>query len=411
MPQIDVLFSNNSHHVAMLAPLVQTLATQSEYQVRVLSLCEFRGLVPPVEKFQMPGVTFRQIVPFRFRSPSAGGAQTGEVSRRRFRQLARQVSWQLLLQRPLRQSFNQPPDLLILPNDAAFPYNHIVAELQARHIPFLLLQEGIRFPLPNQAIQPEVYGGGGAAAIAAWGENSAAYFRQVGAPPERIHITGNPRFDFIRQTDWQAAATELRTRLPVGQTNLLLLSNPIDDQGFCTTAEKMELVRRFIIEIAPLFADPDFRLWIKLHGRESLAEFKAVTASFPFVAQMVVLQNEPLYPLFKLATAAIVLASTVGLEAMLFNLPLGVLEIPGTGFVFDYVSSGAAQGLMWAQPMLPQIQSLLTPSPDQVITARQYVQANLAAVGNATQQIVDLVGQLVERAAARLLPATLAQAK
>lgn len=411
MPQIDVLFSNNSHHVAMLAPVVHALASQPGYQVRVLSLCEFRGLASPAEKFQAPGIRFRQIVPFRFRSPSAGGTQTGEASKQRVRQMARQVSWQLLLQRPLRQSFNQPPDLLILPNDAAFPYNHIVNELHTRRIPFLLMLEGIRFPLPDQAMQPEVYGGGGAAALAAWGKNSAAYFRQVGVPAERIYVTGNPRFDFVRQTDWQAMAAQLTSQLPLGQTNLLFLSNPIDDQGFCTTAEKMALVHRFITEITPLFEEPDFRLLIKLHGRESLAEFKAVAASFPFAAQIVVLQNEPLYPLFQLATAAIVLASTVGLEALLFDLPLGVLEIPGTGFVFDYVSSGVAQGLAWAQPMLPQIQSLLTPSPDRVVAAREYVQANLAVVGNATQQVVDLVCQLVEAAGARPLAVAINQAK
>lgn len=395
MPQIDVLFSNNSHHVAMLAPVVHALVSQPGYRVRVLSLCEFRGLASPAEKFQAPGIRFRQIVPFRFRSPSAGGTQTGEASKQRVRQMARQVSWQLLLQRPLRQSFNQPPDLLILPNDAAFPYNHIVTELHTRRIPFLLMQEGIRFPLPDQGMQPEVYGGGGAAAIAAWGENSAAYFRQVGVPAERIYVTGNPRFDFVRQTEWQTMAAQLTSQLPLGQTNLLFLSNPIDDQGFCTTAEKMALVHCFITEITPLFENPEFRLLIKLHGRESLADFTGVCAPFPFAAQILILQNEPLYPLFKLADAAIVLASTVGLEALLFGLPLGVLEIPGTGFVFDYVSSDVAQGLTWTQPMAAQIHSLLTPQPERVIATEKYVYCNLASVGNATQQVVSLIKQLV----------------
>jgi hypothetical protein len=38
-------------------------------------------------------------------------------------------------------------------------------------------------------------------------------------------------------------------------------------------------------------------------------------------------------------------ASTAGLEALLFGLPLGVLPVPGHGYVFDYVRKDAAHGL------------------------------------------------------------------
>ncbi len=376
----------------MMQPVIARLKQQGHYQCRVISLCSFRGFPSPSDRFPLAddfiSIPDRQIRP----SPTAG-KQGGRASHR-LRGVAREVSWQLMLQRPLRHTLQTRPDLVVLPNDAAFPYDHIMKMLHGRDIPFLLMQEGIRFPLPTDK-EHDAYGRGGAAAIAAWGENSAAYFRQVGVPAERIYVTGNPRFDFVRQTEWQTMAAQLTSQLPLGQTNLLFLSNPIDDQGFCTTAEKMALVHCFITEITPLFENPEFRLLIKLHGRESLADFTGVCAPFPFAAQILILQNEPLYPLFKLADAAIVLASTVGLEALLFGLPLGVLEIPGTGFVFDYVSSDVAQGLTWTQPMAAQIHSLLTPQPERVIATEKYVYCNLASVGNATQQVVSLIKQLV----------------
>ncbi|NIY17466.1 MAG: hypothetical protein GWM98_22600, partial [Nitrospinaceae bacterium] len=66
--------------------------------------------------------------------------------------------------------------------------------------------------------------------------------------------------------------------------------------------------------------------------------------------RITVIGRGPLYPLFVLSKAAIVLASTVGLEALMMDVSLGVLEIPGSGFVYDYVEQGAAMGLTWKRP-------------------------------------------------------------
>lgn len=396
MARIDVLISNNRHHVSMMAPVVQQLVQDATYQVRILSLCEFRGMETPTAVWQMPGVTLHKLLPFRFRSPSAGGQQGGPGKPSFKRRLIRGLSWHTLLKRPLQTLFKSKPDLLLLPNDAAFPYDRIVTLLHKQKIPFLLVQEGIRFPLPHSQAGLGMYGGGGATAVAAWGQNSARYFEQAGVPTERIHLTGNPRFDTIRQQDWQQAAQELAPQLALGKKHLLFLSNPIDDLGFCSHSQKMDLIYRFIDELTPLFAQSGFRLWIKLHGRESLADFKLLVAGFPFAAQISVLQAEPLYPLFHLADAAVILASTVGLEALLFDLPLGVLEIPTVGFVFDYVSSGVALGLNWQRPLAQQISLLLNPAPTPPHLIQHYLQQQFAVQDQATQQIVDLVKSLIK---------------
>jgi hypothetical protein len=393
MPNIDFIISNPGHHAAMMQPVLARLKSQDGYYCRVLSLCEFRGFVSPVSQFEAAD-EFIAIPSRQIRSSSSTGKQSGSPFGRYLRQFARQLSWYLILARPFRQALTANPHLVLLPNDAAFPYDHIVRLLHERHLPFLLMQEGIRFPLPTDEGQ-DAYGSGGAVAIAAWGESSAAYFRAQGAPSETIHCTGNPRFDHILSTDWQSQAEELVAENGFGRTSLLFLSNPIDDQGFCTTAEKMALIDRFLSEIAPLFADPDFHLIIKLHPRESVPDFQATAATFPFHSQITVLGRAPLYPLFKLAQAAIVLASTAGLEALLFGLPLAVLEIPGVGFVHDYVSSGAALGLSWQRPLASQVNTLLDNDSANHQTATHYIQRNLAFRQGATDHVVSLISTLV----------------
>ncbi|MCL4263421.1 MAG: hypothetical protein KJ069_09405 [Anaerolineae bacterium] len=395
MSKIDFILSNPGHHAAMMQPVLERLKDKGGYQCRVLSLCEFRGFASPVEQFQMADA-FICIPSRQMRSSSASGKQSDSRHSRWLRQTVRQVSWYSLMQRPFRQALATPPHLVILPNDAAFPYNHIVRLLHQRHIPFMLLQEGIRFHLPHDE-EGEVYGSGGAAVIAAWGEGSATYFRAQGVPPHTIHCTGNPRFDKILNTDWQPQADQLKSQHGFGRTNLLLLSNPIDDQGFCTTAEKMALIHRFLSEIVLLFTDPDFHLIIKLHPRESVAAFQATADVFPFHSQITVLGPTLLYPLFKLAQAAIVLASTAGLEALLFDLPLAVLEIPGAGFVHDYVSSGAAVGLSWERPFGPQLNALLSQSSTNKEKSQQYLQHALVFRQNSTGQVVTLVEQFASK--------------
>jgi hypothetical protein len=340
----------------------------------------------------MERVSFIEVLPFKFRKSSVG-RQTGSASSIWLRWIARKISWHLLLKRRLQACFQTTPDLVVLANDAAFPYNHICQLFHWRRIPFLLVQEGIRFSIPA-TLDTETYGQGGATAIAAWGETSRAYFRNQGVPDCKIHLTGTPRFDAIPKTDWQAEADLIKARWKLGEKTLLFLSNPIDDQGFCTTREKLELVQRFIMGIASLFEDPDFHLLIKLHTRESAEAFQALITDLPFAERIKIFRAEPLYPLFERSRAAIVLASTAGLEALLFGLPLGVLEIPRIRFVHDYVSSGAAQGLTWDVPLAEQVRTLLEVRPGGRESAAAYVADNLATRHNATARVVKLIADL-----------------
>jgi len=391
MTRIDFVISNDGHHAWMFQPVVEALRRVSNtFDIRVISLCEFRGLNTPVELFNQEEVRIEKIMRTSFRRGSAG-SQNRNLGYTLLRRLARKAAWSLTLRKRLQTCFETRPDLVVLPNDAAFPYDRICRLLKDYAIPFILVQEGVRFPLPNA--EGDEYGRNGASAIAAWGENSSDFFLRQGVKREKIHLTGNPRFDSIWRTDWNGKAEELRRALDLdGARILALFTNPIDDQGFCTTRGKLDLVRTFVDRLEPLFDDPEFLLIIKLHGREEKDDYDEICSRSPHAGRIRVLQGGSTYSVFSVAAASIVFASSVGLEALLFGSPLGVLEIPGYGFVYDYVSSGAAVGIYSENNRIrDQIELLMKPDARREEQAKQYVRRNLVCLGAATERVTELV--------------------
>jgi hypothetical protein len=246
----------------------------------------------------------------------------------------------------------------------------------------------------DQGVQ--LQGRGGATAIAAFGESSAEFFRERGVIPDRIHLTGNPRFDQIRTSEVVQKSRQIRSELDLGERNLLFLSNPIEFFGHCSLEDKLHLVRRFVEEIAPLFADPEFRLIFKLHSHENPKDFYDAADVSEHIDRIIVASEYELYPLFCLSTAAVMFGTTAGLEALLFGVPLGVLEIPGVGFLHDYVSAGAADGLRWEESIPDQVIHLMERKGTIEPSVERYLDRTLAVREGATERI----GLLIESMAA-----------
>lgn len=377
MKRIDFVISNNRHHVATFEPVIERLREDGDIECRVLSLCEFRGQNSPDE---VAGIRPRKLTPAGLRRRFYGGAPVIKAGPSRLaggrESCAKRLAWSLLLGPQLRWLWStREPSLVVVPNDYVYPYNHIMALLHRLGIRSLLVQEGIRFPLPNA--EEDRWGTGGATAIAAWGESTAKLLAARGVDPKRIHLVGAPRFDSISTTDWKGEAAKLN--LPKASKRLLLVTNPIDHQGFCSTKEKVELVRRFITGALPVLKSKDAVLLVMIHSGERLADYRDLTESVDDQGRVHLIQALPLYPVLSAVDAVVILASTVGLEALLFNLPLGVLEVPGVGFAHDYVARGVASPLPANAP-IPQALAWLLDGDDSTIDTRsKYLKEHLAS--------------------------------
>src|SRR5688572_15092569 len=119
MPRLDFVISNNRHHTEMFLPVVKAPAAIQNYRCRIVSLCEFRGMISPVDKFRMERVTFTKVLPFRIRGSLSIGIRQGSMYSHATRKIARKTSWQLLLGPRLGSCFKVSSDLVVLANDAA----------------------------------------------------------------------------------------------------------------------------------------------------------------------------------------------------------------------------------------------------------------------------------------------------
>lgn len=390
---IALVLSNPKHHAEMMIPIARALSRRG-HRVRIVSLAELRGFATPA--WQLDDIEVVRAIPARLRKDPALGAGVGTDPGDRAGTLLRRTAQVAVLGAlgPRLAWLLRGARVVLIPNDVAYPYRELVAALKLLNIPYALLQEGIRFPLPNET-GGDRYGCSSATALCTWGEGSAEHFRRIGVSPDTIHVTGNPRFDELSVQEFRAQGQSMFDRAGITSAPLLYLSNPVDDQGFCSTEAKLELFRRFLeVSRSPL-ARRRIPLAVKLHPREDLASFQRI--AHELAAEVHFLGDAPLFPVLAAARAAVVLASTAGLEALAFGIPIGVMELPPHGFAFEYVAREAAVGIVHEE-IETGIEKLLerTISEDK---ERSFVERHLAGRGHAAQRIAELLVQLEERRA------------
>lgn len=358
---ISFIFSNPSHHLEMMAPVARELTRRGQ-RTQLVSLAELRGFRTPA----WPGAEellvhsnfglaqgklthdapMVRVMPALRSSPTvgaAGPASEGTSTKRRWLQA---LLWNGGLRLRMRQLLHGS-QVLVLPNDAVFPYQEIIAQASRHQIPWVVLQEGIRFPFPN-GYRGSKYGSSGAARLCVWGQGSAEHFLQQGIAPVALAVTGNPRFDQFSLEDWRTRGAALQATLGLASKPLALLTNPIELQGFCDLRRKYALVEELLQAAVPLCAARDIPIVIKNHLQEDAGYYQALVARVGAAhpgAVIKLITDAALFAVVAMARAAVVMASTAGLEALLLGVPLGVVELPPHGFAFEYVARGAAVGV------------------------------------------------------------------
>jgi hypothetical protein len=391
---IDFVIANPRHHLAMFRPVMEWLRERGDFPLRVLSFCELRGFRTPFEEIELAGAESCKCVSMTLSKSSRPTQVARDKVEGRSRRCLQWLIWYGLIRWPELEG-GQRSSLVILPNDAAFPYYRIVRRLRQDGVPFLLMQEGIRFEQPHRAAGRQ-YGQGGASAVAAWGSSSWRYFQRVGVPTDRIHLVGNPRLDELANRSWEEGARRAAREIGIGEKALLFVSNPIDNQGLCSTREKYDLFADFLRAAQPFFETSSYELIVKLHGGDSAPDFKAIIADEAPSNRVKIIFDMPIYPLIHLSRGVIVMASTAGLEAMLMDRPVGVLPVPGSGYTYDYVETGAASGLELNGRLVDQLGALVADDFASRQRRNAYVEDQIVNFGNATEAMGELVLQLVD---------------
>lgn len=297
------------------------------YDPFYISLCEMRRMRTPTDKLNEHGLEFFSQAAISEELKPSTGAKTLGSNQSPLRNLLRSIFWALKI-KPFVARAIKSADRILLMNDTAYPGDKIASLLNQKEIPFYLLQEGIRFPLPGEG--KSSYGSNGATKLFTWGDRSAKYFASVIQTKTQVEITGSPRFDsFIKEISGLSKDPDSKT--------LGVFTNPIDDQGFCTKAEKLSLFERFVDKAAPYLKEHGISLGVKCHPREDLSEYLNLANKHIDVRAL----DKDIKKAISQVDAGIIMASTVGLELLGAGKPIGQLEIPEYGWVFDYTDSAS----------------------------------------------------------------------
>jgi len=377
---IAFVFTNPGHHLEMMAPVVDELRRRRR-DVHLISLAELRGWDTPA------GIT--RAIPLRIRK-QAGKPDSGGLELREWHRAApmHELVWRFALGPRMRWLLRNA-SVVVIPNDIGFPYNKLIGERRRRGQRTVLVQEGIRFPLPAKYTGPH-YGTNGADLVCVWGEGSRVYFEGQGVPASTISITGSPRMDALDPAAWITRGEQLRAELGLTHPPLAYLSNPIETQHYGPKQLRLDCFERFLAAALPILRARELALVVKPHGGEDPAEYRAIADRSSEPARVHVLPTAPIFSVLSAARAAIVLSSTVGLEALLFGRAVGALEIPGHGYPFEYVSQGAAVPIAQAD-LAGGLTTLLDHPPD---LGARFVERHYYDRGRAFRHVADAIEQL-----------------
>lgn len=199
--------------------------------------------------------------------------------------------------------------------------------------------------------------------VAVFDAESAACIARLGVARDRIHITGNPRFDCYRDDPVARAAWRARLGVAHGASVVTFMSVPAAAGGvgqlesYLTLAEHARLLRA--VYAIPR-ADPHWVLVVKPHPEEPLPAHRHMVAS-QSGAHIRLVPHETAYQVLNAADLVITLHSTTGLEAIYLGKPLVTINLTGRSDNHSYAQRGAALGVTRAEDLIPALRRAMAP--------------------------------------------------
>jgi hypothetical protein len=331
------------------------------------------------------------------------------------------------------------PSVLVMPHDELAIDRLFISCADSKHIPTLHIQHGLSLPgerrealygphiysrikhlnmlLPRafmlmrldnltrrqlietgwlgikQAFRYKPMGHGGCSKMAVFGSADKELFVSEGISPERIVVTGNPKFDYLFSAKESGCKSKICQRWEITEDKdiILLLTDGFVRIGVWT----LEQGRQFIMAICKATSKlPQSKLIIKLHPLiEKEVDYQQIVKDLP--EPPIICQDVPLSELLHACSLAITVSSTAGLEAMAAGKPLLIVNLFRDETLFD--ETNGAIIVRKESDLLPALESILyhglseqmKEAANKFVYQHAYVQD-----GKAAKRIADLIVQM-----------------
>ncbi len=177
--------------------------------------------------------------------------------------------------------------------------------------------------------QPKPYGTAGCDVICVYGPSTRDALIRRGVPAGSIAVTGQPRYDTLARSPADARPRDH------GQI-VLVTTQPFSRYGLATLEQETQT---FAAMIDAALTDGGRPVVVKLHPDTDDASRGELTHRYS--QRVDFQQHEPIEALYRRAAALVTLSSTTALEAMLYGVPVVVVDAPGFPSTLPYAESGA----------------------------------------------------------------------
>lgn len=230
---------------------------------------------------------------------------------------------------------------VVLRNDVKEAEKTIVFSARRRGIPTLVVQHGA---LAEHNGHKRIF----ADKIAVWGEYGVRWYEKFGNDKNRLMIAGRTGHEKLVQKKNSLPDNDILRRSGIGKregryfVTLVSPGQSMQRQTSFLSDDVTEVIVRNILREAALLKNVD--VIIKAHPQEDLKALeKLISPTDACFAKAV--QDVDIYELIKLSDVVITMDSTVGLDALIMDKPLMVVNFTRRKDLIPYVAGGVAMGV------------------------------------------------------------------
>jgi UDP-N-acetylglucosamine 2-epimerase len=225
------------------------------------------------------------------------------------------------------------PNIVIVPDDTGLAGKTLVKLAKKRHIPTLTVQHGtIDDVLNYMDVQSDI--------IAVWGKISKNLLIENGVPPNKLVITGMPVSDMILTRDRKTKSL-VYEKWGISRAKKIAVWTPSPYDGI-RSHDSPKINEQTLKTLSAVFrAFPDKQLVVKLHPLDSDKMYKKVLAQIGD-KHAIVIKHFDTYDLLYSCEFLMVCNSTTGVEAMILDKPVIVVNLFDVPENVPYARSGAA---------------------------------------------------------------------
>lgn len=192
------------------------------------------------------------------------------------------------------------------------------------------------------------------------GPASKALFLRNGIPEDAIVVTGQPRYDSFINIGTPKEKNSILEHLGLdkGTPVVAVATQPFVEDGLWTAVQRARFLERVVAAVLEASGQP----LIKLHPRETgVAAYRSLLSTLNNVRVPILQDEVDIAIVLTACDALLTVSSTIGLEAMMFGLPVIAFEEGATGKtdVLGYVQYGAAVGVYSEKELAPSIAAVL----------------------------------------------------